>query len=69
MPVFRGVNPVVWGKLILTPHRENPPRTQCRACAGGGSINDVWCRECQGLGYHDAGQPPRSTKTSDVDAY
>ena len=71
MPVFRGVNPIVWGKVVLTPHRENAPRRQCTGgCAGGGEINGVQCRECRGLGYFDAQHPPRSsTRTSETDAY
>jgi hypothetical protein len=52
----RGARPVIWGKLALTPHRENPPRTQCRDCAGGGEINGVSCRSCRGRGWHAASQ-------------
>lgn len=56
-----GSRPVFWGKFTLQPHRENPPRTQCRACAGGGDLNGLVCRECGGRGYHDAS----STSTSE----
>jgi hypothetical protein len=57
--------PIIWGKLALTPHRENPPRTQCRGCAGGGEINGLTCRDCAGRGWSDAAHPPRgSTRTS-----
>jgi hypothetical protein len=61
--------PTRWGRLVLTPHRENPPRTQCRDCMGGGQINDLTCRACGGRGYFDAAHPPRSGKAAENDAY
>jgi hypothetical protein len=70
MPTGGGVKPIFLSRFVLTPHRENPPRTQCRACAGGGDINGVWCRDCSGRGWHDATKPPpSSTRTTDIDAY
>jgi hypothetical protein len=70
VPVFRAASPIIWGKLALTPHRENPPRTQCRDCAGGGEINDLQCRACRGRGYFDAQHPPHDrTTTSENYAY
>jgi hypothetical protein len=71
---MKPAKPTFWGSLILTPHREPSPRRQCNGgCAGGGEINGIQCRECRGLGYFDAANPPRSkasTRTSeDVDAY
>jgi hypothetical protein len=65
----RGLKPVFLSRIVLTPHRENPPRTQCRDCMGGGEINDIRCRDCGGRGYFDATHPPRSSKTSENDAY
>lgn len=56
------------GSIVLTPHRENAPRTQCPSCKGGGEINDIRCRDCSGRGYHDAQHPPRTTETT-TDAY
>jgi hypothetical protein len=61
--------PTWWGSLVLTPHRENPPRTQCRSCAGGGEINGVPCRDCGQRGYFDAQHPPRNSNTSEADYY
>ena len=62
--------PTWWGRLILTPHRENPPRTQCRDCAGGGEINGIPCRSCGQRGYFDAAHPDRSsTRTSETEIY
>lgn len=59
-------SPTWWGRLVLTPHRENPPRRQCASCAGGGDLNGLTCRECQGRGYFDAGHPQHAeTKTSE----
>ena len=46
------------GQVVLVPHRENAPRTQCPACAGGGEINGLDCGDCGGLGWHDEQNPP-----------
>ena len=54
----RGSKPTFWGKLALSPHRENTPRTQCTPCAGGGEINGVRCSDCSGRGYFDAANTP-----------
>ena len=48
-----------FSRFYSTPHRENPPREQCIACAGGGEINGLDCTECRGIGYFDVTNPPR----------
>jgi hypothetical protein len=68
---WRSVKPVFLSKWVLSPHRENPPRRQCIGCAGGGDLNGLTCRECDGRGYHDSQHPLRTAKASpaDDDAY
>lgn len=61
------VKPVFWGRLALTPHRENTPRTQCTGCAGGGDLNGLTCRECGGRGYFDAQHRPRTARAAAAD--
>ena len=64
----RSVAPVFFSKWYTTPHRENAPRTQCTGgCAGGGEINGIQCRDCGGLGYHDAQHPKRTAKAAAAD--
>lgn len=67
----RSVKPVFFSKWFTTPHRENPPRQQCRPCMGGGEINGLDCAECGGRGWFDAQRPQRTGKAApaDDDAY
>jgi len=63
------VKPVFLSRWVLTPHRENPPRTQCIGCAGGGDLNGLTCRECSGRGWFDAAHPRRTGKAETADDY
>jgi hypothetical protein len=65
MKATGSVGPAWWGKFAMQPHRENPPRTQCNGCAGGGDLNGLTCRECGGRGYFDAAHPQRSNDSDD----
>lgn len=64
----RSVRPLFWGRFALVPHREPGPRQQCRDCAGGGEINGLTCRGCNGRGWHDASHPPPRPGT-EADVY
>jgi hypothetical protein len=58
MTVFaRPASRPLFTRWNITPHRENAPRSQCPACAGGGTINDVDCVTCDRRGWHDADHP------------
>jgi DnaJ-class molecular chaperone len=68
---WRSLKPVFLSKWMLSPHRENAPRSQCQGCQGGGQINGLDCRDCSGRGWFDAEHPQRTGKAAaaDDDAY
>jgi hypothetical protein len=57
MGVFSSDRAWPLGKVAIIPHRENAPRTQCTACAGGGEINGLECPDCDRRGYFDEHNP------------
>jgi hypothetical protein len=55
MPGLRPFWP--FGRAVLVPRAQPRQRTQCPQCASVGTINDVTCEWCGGIGYHDSDNP------------